>query len=427
MFNVIILILLISILFTLLLVCKDLIIPPIILTISWIIPVLWLVMTEGIGVNSYQLNIYAFIFPLGIFVFILGFFFVNKKIPKHPKAIEVVDNRRCSLLFKIFIVFELMMSIYFFYDVYKYILGHFQYNIWFTYKWSVSMGEYIDFFLIPYLRTASRIITCIMFIQFLKKDKYKLDNKWFYLQFIVAFALNMFGQGRGGMFSFIIPMAIIYMLMHRKSNIQLIRIAIKFIVVLSAIFTVYAILKTPYDTSTKTSMMVTLENYLCGSLVAFCNWAASKHVIYNGVYTFRFFLAVLNAIGINVPVVSMVEPYVTNMDGSLGNVYTIYKWYANDFGLAYAVSIQFILGLLYGWIYKKTFIKKTQMWLIIYSVSFYPLFMQFFNDQYITMLSVWIQTGFWIWIFLKTFIFYVNCTVKDREKVKKVKRLRLKV
>lgn len=416
MTNLIILILLVGVLLILLNITKDIISPPVILSAIWALPFLWLVISEGIGKGGYNINSIALYYVLGVIIFVIGYFACNPRIQQSIEKIEVSDTRKMTRAFKIFIIIENFFTFYWLYDVYLYVMGNFKYNFWFTYKWNVSMGNYSDMILIPYLRTASRIITCIMFVQFLIPNHCKKDTKWFWMQFFITAVLNLLGQGRGGVFSFIIPMAIIFVMMRRKSNAHTIKIGCRVIVLLIVIFVIYANLKNPYENSTTTPIMSTIENYLCGGVVAFVDWINSSHHNYgNGAYTFRFFLAIIKAFGFNVKVVPMVEEYATNINGNIGNVYTFYKWYANDFGLVYSMLCQFIVGMMHGYITKKTYAKRTQKWLFVFAMSFYPLVMQFFMDGYITMLSVWIQTVFWMLILLNTRLFYRRFEIISNE------------
>lgn len=409
MINLLILIILVGLLLILLNITRDIISPPVILASIWALPFLWLVISEGVGKGGYDINIAALYYVLGVVVFSIGYFICNPRIKRSIVKIEIPDKRKMTLIFKIFIVLEVLLTLFWFYDLYQYVMGNFQYNFWFTYKWNVAMGNYSDMILIPYLRTAARIITCIMFIQFLKPGHYKKDTKWFWLQFSITVVLNILGQGRGGIFSFIIPMTIIFVMMKRKSNAQAIKIGCRVIIMLLVIFVVYATLKHPYESLNSQSTMQILENYLCGGVVAYVDWINMSHHTYGyGIYTFRFFLAIINAVGFDVEVVPMVEKYVVNINGNVGNVYTFYKWYANDFGLLYAMLWQFIVGIIHGYITKKMYSRKTEKWLIVFAISFYPLVMQFFMDEYITMLSVWVQIAFWIVIFLNTKMFYTH-------------------
>ena len=394
---------------------KDVISPPVVLALIWALPFLWLVAAEGIGKGGYDIDYIGFYYVIGVIVFCIGYFLQNPKIYKVNQKFNIVDIKSMTGIFKLFILIELLFTINWLFHVYKFVMENFQYNFWFTYKWNVSMGNYSDGVIITYLRTASRVFSCITFAQFLIPDHNKKDTKWFILQLIITSILNLMGQGRGGLFSFIIPMAIIFVMMKRKSNAQTIRIGCIVIVFLVVIFVVYANMKNPYENSQGISIMKTIENYLCGGVVAFQNWVEEPNHKYGyGIYTFRFFLAIIHAFGFNVPVVPMAEEYVTNINGNVGNVYTFYKWYANDFGLLYALFWQFIIGMLHGYITKKTYRLRSEKWIIIYALSFYPLVMQFFMDEYITMLSTWIQIYFWIWLILKTNIFYIPYIQEDK-------------
>lgn len=413
MTNLIISILLI-IFFILMLYCtKDIISPPVVLSFVWSIPFIWLVAAEGVRNNGYDIGIIGFYFFFGVIVFSVGYFIQNKKIYKKIEKFEVVDLRKMTSIFKIFIIIELVITLIWLLKVYKFVAANFQYNFWFTYKWNVSMGNFSDGAIVEYLRTASRVFSCIAFVQFLSHSYVKEDSKWFLLQLLITIVLNLLGQGRSGIFSFVIPMGIIFILMKRKSNFKTIKICCKIFLVLIFVFVVYANLKNPYDNS-NTSIISTVENYLCGAVVSFEKWTVTPRKNYGmGLYTFRFFLAILKALGFNVEVVPMVEEYVLNINGNIGNVYTFYKWYANDFGLGYAMIWQFIVGMIHGYISKKMYQCRTEKWLLIFSFSFYPLIMQFFMDEYITLLSTWIQVYFWIWLILNTNIFYKNIRVEN--------------
>lgn len=428
MTNLIILILFLIITLGLIVINKDIINPPVMLSLAWTLPFLWLVVSEGIGQDGYDIDGSAIYYVIGLLIFCIGYYSINRKVSVNIGPFEIRDTKRITSVFKFAIVIELLFTIFFVYDVTKFVMSHFQYNFWFTYKWNVSMGYYTDFFLIPYLRTASRVLICIMSVQFLQKGHYKKDTKWFLLQALITVILNVMGKGRGGIFGFVIPLGVIFILMRRSYSFDTVKIGVKVVCLLCAVFIIYARMKSPYETSQSIPITKTIENYLCGSIVAFCNWInEGNHEWGYGAYTFRFFFALLKGLGFNVNVVTMVEPYVPNINGNIGNVYTFYKWYANDFGLVYALFWQGIVGMIHGWIAKKAYRYKNQKWLIWYAISFYPLIMQFFMDEYMTMLSTWIQIGFWIFLLLNTKLFYVPYdSVGIDNTVRKHRRLRIR-
>ena len=109
--------------------------------------------------------------------------------------------------------------------------------------------------------------------------------------------------------------------------------------------------------------------------------------------TLRFFYVVGHALGINNANLNDFDivdsfifvPYPVN-------VYTLYNPYVRDFGALYSLLWIFI----FMFIHSNAFMKlkySTKVFLprIIYSFMFFPLVMVLFNDQYISLLSTWIQ------------------------------------
>ncbi len=115
-----------------------------------------------------------------------------------------------------------------------------------------------------------------------------------------------------------------------------------------------------------------------------------------GANTLRFFYAAGARLGFDVPVVDLIQEYVTTPITS--NVYTFYYPYIVDVGVDAAAVAQGGLGLLYGTIYRRARQRVASATvLFIASVSMYPLVMQFFHDQYVSLLSTWIQYAL-IWL-----------------------------
>lgn len=408
--NLIILILQVLVLFINIQIHKKLLKPPVFLALIWLVPIAVINLVGLFEEVKYEFNEYAIIFPIGCMLFSFFYLLIDKK--KCILNKNNIDVKKITIFFKIFILIELFLVMYWFIDVLKYVNTNFKYNFWYTYKWGVSVEEYFDPFFIPYLRTASRIITLVMLVNYLKKI-YKKDNLWFYFQLIITIILNFLGQGRGGIFSLIIPMLVIYLLVNNDSKRRKGIIIALGSVTLIAIFFIYARMKDPYTVNADKSPFLSFENYLCGGVISLCEWLNGPHQYAYGAYTFRFFNALLNRIGFDVEVVSMVEDYVENIHGNVGNVYTIYKWYANDFGIIYALFIQGMLGVVYGLISNKLRRNNNIFWLVIYSTMFYPLFMQFFNDQYLSNFSIWVQIVFWAWLFSKCGIFMTDIKQKN--------------
>ena len=391
MYNLCIFMIFIIIILICILIFKDIISPPVINSLMWCIPIGFIALTEIFSDNPYTFNSNIYIIIIGIFAFILGFMLINKETSKNDNKLvlmeKLVPQKRIILLY----VIEVVVFIVFLLDVYLYVKGHFKYNFWFSYKWAMNMGYYKEYAFIPVFRTVSRLFTWILFIIFLNNGEKKY-KKLFLIQLFISLLYVAFGQGRSGIFALIIPLFIIYILLKRESAKKILKVLIKMSLFLLVIFLFYAKLKSPYVNQDIYFYLSKLENYLSGGIVAFCKWYNPQFIIFeNGRCTFRFFFALLHSVGFNVNVRTLVEPYIENLNGNIGNVYTIYKWYSNDFGAVYAIFIQFLIGMFHGFLYNRLYQKRTINYLLWHSIFYYPLMLQFFMDEYLSLTSIYLQ------------------------------------
>jgi oligosaccharide repeat unit polymerase len=130
--------------------------------------------------------------------------------------------------------------------------------------------------------------------------------------------------------------------------------------------------------------------YLVGSLPAFDHyWHADQELEY-GVNTFRSVLAGLQRIGLDVEVPPLIQEMVYIPIEF--NVYTIYLPYSKDYGAAGILLVQLLFGAWHGYLFKKAN-GGTPFHVMLYALFLFPLVMQFFQDQYFSLLSMWLQFG----------------------------------
>lgn len=116
-----------------------------------------------------------------------------------------------------------------------------------------------------------------------------------------------------------------------------------------------------------------------------------------GETTFRTVFAALAKFGFNVSVVELIHPWAeTKLSG---NVYTVFMPYYRDFGAAGVALFLFFFGALHTWIFKQASLDNP-LAVFINAILYYALVMQFFQDQYFSLLSQWIQMIFWMFILL---------------------------
>jgi oligosaccharide repeat unit polymerase len=129
--------------------------------------------------------------------------------------------------------------------------------------------------------------------------------------------------------------------------------------------------------------------YLLGSLSAFDAFIHSNYISTYGENSFRFIYSVLYKIGlVGVKPAELVDQYVSIPFDT--NVYTVYKIYFQDFGLLFMMIIIFSMALLHTYYYLKAISGHQFLPTFIYSVMLYPLFMSFFQEQYLSLMPTWI-------------------------------------
>lgn len=133
---------------------------------------------------------------------------------------------------------------------------------------------------------------------------------------------------------------------------------------------------------------------------------------YNGYNSMRFFYVVGIAAGIINPVNfndNLMQNYV--MIPYEFNAYTFYSPYLKDFGYAYPMLVLFVLGLFQTWLYYKALTTRSARFALYYSIMLYPLVMCFFQDQYFSLLSTWIQCFVIIEVSFVVNLFFTKSTV----------------
>lgn len=127
--------------------------------------------------------------------------------------------------------------------------------------------------------------------------------------------------------------------------------------------------------------------YLLGSLAAFDLWLAAPPPLDWGLNVLRSPIAVLASLGLNIQVPALVKEYVYIPEPT--NVYTVFLPYVTDFGLMGAIGAFAFFGWLQARLYRAARTGDPRM-VILYALSMYPLLLQFFQDQYFSLLTTWV-------------------------------------
>lgn len=116
-----------------------------------------------------------------------------------------------------------------------------------------------------------------------------------------------------------------------------------------------------------------------------------------GGYTFRTVLAVMRAMGMGVEVPDLVQLYPHVKLSA--NVYTVFSPYYRDFGITGVALFMALLGLMHGWVLRQLSHQRSFLLVAVSGILLYAMLMQFFQDQYFSLLSQWIQLIGWAYVF----------------------------
>jgi oligosaccharide repeat unit polymerase len=147
------------------------------------------------------------------------------------------------------------------------------------------------------------------------------------------------------------------------------------------------------------SLSENIRSYSIAPLLAMSDLVEKAPEPALGANTFRSFLAVLHAFGFSsIKPPELIRDFVSVPYRT--NVYTVYDVYFRDFGyFGFAVAIFFVAMHVY--LYRQA-ITRGGVYIFLYSVSVYPLAMQFFQDQYFSLLSQWIQIVILYWVLVQS-------------------------
>lgn len=393
---------------------KDVVAPPVLVGIPWLAAMFLLSISDFHYDNG---GFYFLFFVIGIMVFNFGFlvFLIIKS--SNSKRVTGFTNyiiQTNNTLFKIIISLEMMTIAACLIYVFLYIKSNYSFNMYYTLKVGKSVGSLKYFVLIQYLNIFITAFTSCVIYASLKSQKF-INRKYLFMQILIGLISSFLTLGRTAILLFVVLNLTIYIITAEVKNRSIVKYGIAFGVVGVILFSFYNLAKYPYLLTSKSALEVateTLSVYASGSLVTFQQWASTNFDLLLGENIFRFWKAVLSFIGFDVNVKPLTNPFINISNNFSSNVYTIYYFYAIDFGLVFSLIIQFIIGIYHGITYKLK-ASKRPIWMYLFSLSIYPLIMQFFQDQYFSLTSTWIQYLIYGLILFKTNTFIIR--KKDME------------
>lgn len=388
---------------------KQLFHPSVLFSFTWtLVLLLHFIFRNTILNELYSIHVKTYlIFFVGLLCFSSGSLLVSYYYQKKTKEdiflrSSLVPNIKISAHLRIGLLIIVLGGLPFYLQAsYRVFLASNIDNFFVGLRTELSYGEE-DLGITKYLISFSFFVFAInYYFLLIRKNKFNLWNLGIGL--IVTIIYSLFSTGRTYFFLiFSIYLVISYLLNLKFSLRKHIWPLGIFIIIFISIGIIYGKGGNKED-NLKENISASSEvtaTYIVASLNAF-DWETSQNLEpnYRGDNTLRFFNKILQNFGFYEQTqTSLLSefvfiPYPTN-------VYTFYSPYIRDFGKIYAWMMLLFFGGMHSWLFHKAVKSKSFRFTIYYSISVYPLLMSFFQDQYMSLLSTWIQMIFYIEAFV---------------------------
>lgn len=259
----------------------------------------------------------------------------------------------------------------------------------------------VDIGFIKYSLTFTIFSALIILVDFYNRlEKRRLTKIRLTMMFLLSFSLTFLSTSRGTFMFLLISCLGIYSV-YNKINVKLV---FKTTGITLAVFILMATLmkkSMPNEHTSKIEYSVIdkveylLYSYSSLPLSAFDKFFNEPYEITYGEIALRFPQAVLYKMGIlKSPPKELVEKYVKVPDSV--NVYTSYYKLIKDFGIIYSFIAMFFFGYLHTHFYNNS--RKSLGALIGFATLLFPLTMTFFEDNYLSILSTWIQIILFVYL-----------------------------
>jgi oligosaccharide repeat unit polymerase len=365
----------------------DFLYPPVLQGGVWLLITTMFILNQDMFIRTS--NILYFVIMSGVVTFSIGSYLATWEYRVQQRPIKINDIKLNNAISQIFF-WTAIIGLPFFIRKAYFLGTNGQYGNLFINLRSAVTGrdDSGGYGMLVYLVTISFLSAWLQLLVYFqsKNNKIKL-----LISYAVAIAYAFFSTGRT---FFMLLFMTTYGILLITRKVSFIKSFFYFVLIGLIIFIGIGILlgkgvnlqDNPLDITMK--MYDIFKVYFLGSLPAFDSLIRQDFSPELGLNTFRTLFAILSKFIDDVTVLPSIQEFV--LVPMPTNVYTIYQPYYRDFGLFGVLGIQFIFGIWHGFLYKKATIGKPY-YIFLYALFLYPLSMQFFADQYLSLLSMWIQ------------------------------------
>lgn len=377
--------------------------PPFLFSLVWFIVIFFhfLCVTFDL-VIIYELSFRALIiYTLGVFMFTLGGLAIKLKFKSHPVDLDKTNffeiRKNVDILL---IVITLLFLPVFILKSYQLAVEYMIYDSLFAGLRNSSVQEQD----IGFSKYGINFAYVSVFLQIYQYIVYKNSRFKLLLSAFILLVFCIFSTGRT-FFIFYLCLIFGILIIFQKLKKKHILFGMSSVLVLFATIGILLNKGGSTDNNFKENISGIFESfmvYFIGGLSAFDAFIHSNYVNTYGENSFRFLYSILYKIGIvEGKPIDLVDQYASVPFDT--NVYSIYKIYFQDFGVLFMMTIIFCVALLHTFFYLKAINERKFLDTFVYSVLLYPLFMSFFQEQYLSLIPTWIYL-ISIVLFLKYFL-----------------------
>ena len=345
-------------------------------------------------------------------------FLKKPKFENKDGTLEEYSEAMRPVASTILLAFAAIVFIFFAYEFFSRLDQYNEGSVWYTFRVIVWEHGVNDIFIYKYCSSIAFLLPSILLIS-AQRSKKKIDVCKFMVSLVIAIIWSVLRTSRTSTFSVVIIMVMTQILLlerkdtkyltpqeltHiRKTKLGMFAAAVGFIM---AIFLLVALQKetSSYgDVSLFEFFLKSLANYTNLSSAAFVEWYKQGVTHTYGTNSFRFVLAVLYKLGLisTAPVANSGGLFIT-FEGFRTNAFTVARAYVEDFGVLYMALMMMLFGIIHGEVYGKACRSKGLVkirYALINAMLDIPLFFQILTNQYLNVLSGWIQYVVWICLF----------------------------
>jgi len=386
--------------------------PPVIFSAYWA-GVLFVLALSGKMFYSISYNT-LFIYLMGALAFSTGAIVpVMMRRIKKIKAynLKTIKNKYSDVIINIGLIVSIFVFPYYCFKLYQIAsLSGFS-NLWVGLRYATVYGGAR----IGWLAYFIAFVRFLAVFSYIESKNVKSRKIRAYILIVLSLMYDLLSMGRTGAFSLILVLLGVKVVLDKKINFKSILI---FAIISFIVFAIPAVLLGKGG-STENSLSENLRGvlnsimvYLLGGVVAFDNVAKNPE-LYTGtrIITFRFFIALLNRIGLENYDLPSFIPIETYTPAPI-NVYTIFFSYFLDYGYMGIFILLFIIGFFSSTIFISAYFKKSKVGIFLYGMIIAALLVSNMGEAFFSALSYWLQAGIFLF-FVYKFSTLIGIPVKD--------------